>query len=73
MVWNCIHSISPIATCRLSRVDNWRADGLSNRQDPHPFPVAARQTGRAVFLHPAFSKIIMPSPTEGFAVSFSAG
>ena len=51
----------------FSRVDDWRVDGLANSQDPLPFPATARQTGRAVFLHPAFSWIVMPSPTEGHA------
>ena len=35
------------------------------RSSPWPrFPVPARQTGRAVFPHPAFRRV-MPSPTEG--------
>ena len=52
---------------RFGRVGNWRADGLANNQDPFPFPVTARQTGRAVFLHPAFSWIVMPSPTQSYS------
>ena len=57
---------------RFSRVGNWRADGLANSQDPFPFPATARQTGRAVFLHPAFSWSVIPSPTESYAFVQSA-
>jgi hypothetical protein len=63
-----------------SRVDDWRGGGRSRgvavvrRLSPvagasvrtvAPFPVAARQTGHAVFPHPAFSCGIRPSRSAG--------
>jgi hypothetical protein len=64
-----------------SRVDDWRGSGRSRgvavsggfRHVPvpyfpwtvAPFPVAARQTGRADFPHPAFSCLIRPSHSAG--------
>ena len=64
-----------------SRVDDWRGGVRSRgvavvrRLSPNagasfpwaiaPFPVAARQTGRADFPHPAFSRVIKPSRSAG--------
>ena len=64
-----------------SRVGDWRGCGRSRteavfrRHSPSagallvrttaPFPVAARQTGRADFPHPAFSCVIKPSRSAG--------
>jgi hypothetical protein len=73
-----VHHLPPGTS---SRVDDWRGSGRSRgvavsggfRHVPvpyfpwtvAPFPVAARQTGRADFPHPAFSCLIRPSHSAG--------
>jgi hypothetical protein len=73
-----VHHLPPGTS---SRVDDWRGCGRSRseavfrRHSPSagallvrttaPFPVAARQTGRADFPHPAFSCVIKPSRSAG--------
>ena len=69
------------------RVSDWRGGGgfrgitvgrrLSSRAGASiravaPFPVAARQTGRAVFPHPAFTCNLRPSPSAGSAARSGA-
>jgi len=73
-----VHHLPPGTS---SRVDDWRGGGRSRgvavvrRLSPcagasvpwtiAPFPVAARQTGRADCPHPAFSCVIKPSRSAG--------
>jgi hypothetical protein len=68
----------------VGRVDDWRGGCRSRgvavvrRLSPRagasipwtmaPFPVAARQTGRADFPHPAFSRLVKPSLSAGRCV-----
>jgi hypothetical protein len=73
--------IQPVRTPHShSRVGDWRGGGrtrgvaVGRRLSPAagasarvvaPFPVAARQTGRAACPHPAFTCVLKPSPSAG--------
>jgi transposase len=64
--------------CTKGRIDDWRGGvrewGFTvtggfrcTGTSVHPialFPVAAHQTGRADYPHPAFGQSVMPSPTD---------
>jgi len=52
--WDELNNFINDGRLEIDRVENWRVNQITRKPQMIPFPVPARQTGRALLTHPAF-------------------